>query len=996
MKLFKTKRWLVASAILIFVLCAAIVMSVWAFQNEMQISNGLGVKLSEVSGGLSDDPATYKYRTAYTENGIPSDEGLEKLLIDEYAHCVTEEEEGAVLLRNEGNALPLKSDERKLTLLGHATVQPLYRARSGGAWTDGQANLVTYVDAMRSAGFTLNETLIDAYEASPSYRGGKGGGTGSPETAFLLGEEPASFYTDEIKSSFEESVAVVMLSREGGETRDLPVNDYEGKKHLELHDAEKDLLTLVKEYKDKGTFKKVILLLNTTNPLELGFLEEYGVDACMWIGGPGLRGFEGVANLLKGDANPSGRLIETYAANSLSSPAMVNFGDISYTNNAELTFADQEQFEGKLVVYAEGIYQGYKYYETRYEDVVRGRYGASDPVGSTDGGAWTYADEVIYPFGYGLSYSTFTETLNGVTYDAESGTYTASVTVTNTSEVPGKHVVHLYAQTPYGEYERTNLVEKSAIQLAGFAKTGELAGGGSETLEITVDEYLLASYDYKELKGYYLSGGDYIFALGDDVHDALNNVLAAKAESGASVDAEAMTDAGDAAKTRTLAREADTERYLDSRTTGNRVTNLFEDADINYWVEDAVTYLTRRDWSGTYPTEATTVAATPEMVEELDGYTYEKPEGAPSVSDYTLGEDAGIKFVDMYGVPYEDDEKWDAFLDQLTIDDMVSILDDSFSTRGVVSVAKPEQKNNDGPDGAQQSYIYGDKRGATCYPVETVLSSTWNLELAAARGRFLGEDNLYSGATQMWSPASNIHRTPYSGRNYEYYSEDAIVNYYFLGTEVREMQAMGVNVAPKHLASNDQETNRYGVATFMTEQTLREGPLKGFEAAFTVGGALGVMTTYNRIGCTYAGQSSALQEELLTGEWGFKGVIISDAVTGKIYQHPVEMQAAGNDMYCISVGADYFAGPKIKRAILENDDGYLLGKLRETNKQFYYAFAHSNLVNGLTHESEVVNVLPWWQGLIIAVIVLLSVATAGCVVMSVLSCVKGGKAKEVA
>ena len=203
---------------------------------------------------------------------------------------------------------------------------------------------------------------------------------------------------------------------------------------------------------------------------------------------------------------------------------------------------EKEQFEGKLVVYAEGIYQGYKYYETRYEDVVLGRYGASDPVGSTDGGAWTYADEVIYPFGYGLSYSTFTETLNGVTYDAESGTYTASVTVTNTSEVPGKHVVHLYAQTPYGDYERTNLVEKSAIQLAGFAKTGELAGGGSETLEITVDEYLLASYDYKELKGYYLSGGDYIFALGDDVHAALNNVLAAKAESGASVDAEAMTD----------------------------------------------------------------------------------------------------------------------------------------------------------------------------------------------------------------------------------------------------------------------------------------------------------------------------------------------------------------------------------------------------------------------------------------------------------------------
>lgn len=245
----------------------------------------------------------------------------------------------------------------------------------------------------------------------------------------------------------------------------------------------------------------------------------------------------------------------------------------------------------------------------------------------------------------------------------------------------------------------------------------------------------------------------------------------------------------------------------------------------------------------------------------------------------------------------------------------------------------------------------------------------------------------------MWSPAANLHRTPYSGRNYEYYSEDPVTNYYFLGTEVREMQRMGVNVAPKHLAANDQETNRYGVGTFMTEQTLREGPLKGFEAAFTIGGALGVMTSYSRIGCTYAGQSSALQEDLLTDEWGFNGVIISDAVTGKIYQHPVEMQAAGNDMYCISVGADYFAGPKIKKAILDNDDGYLLGKLRETNKQFYYSFANSNLVNGLTSDSEVRNVLPWWQSLIIAIIVLLSVAAAGCSAMSIASYISA-KRKE--
>lgn len=996
MKIFK-KNWKGATAVLIFVLCVACIMSMWAFQNEMQISNGLGVKLSEVVG-LSSDPSYYPYKTAYTDNGVPSDEGLERLLAAEYAHCVTEEEEGAVLLRNEPvggvPALPLGESERKVTLFGHATVQPLYRARSGGAWTDGQANLITYVDAMKSAGFDVNQTLIDAYASSSTYRGGKGGGTSSPETAFLIGEEPSGFYTDAIKNSFEKSAAIVMIAREGGETRDLPVKDVEGKKFLELHDSEKDMLSLIKRYKDDGTFGKVILLLNTTNALELDFLDEYGVDACMWIGGPGLRGFEGVANLLKGDANPSGRLIETYAANSLSAPAMVNFGDISYTNYDKLTYADQAQFEGKMLVYAEGIYQGYQYYETRYEDVVLGRYGASDSVGSTDGGEWTYAEEVTFPFGYGLSYTEFTQTLNGVTYDEASKTYVASVTVTNSGTVTGKSAVHLYAQTPYGEYEKTNLVEKSAIRLAGFAKTKPLAAGESVTLEIEADEYLLASYDYKNLKGYYLSGGDYYFSVGGDAHDALNNILAKKAERGENVNHSKMTAAGNASNAAHFTRTADTSTYRTSRQTGGEVTNLFDDADINYWVKDAVTYLTRQDWKGTYPTTTTTVAATEAMLTELDGYTYEKPTDALGVDDFTLGKDAGLKFADMHGVPYDDEEKWDRFLGQLTIDDMVSILDDSFSTRGVVSVAKPEQKNNDGPDGAQQSYIFGDRRGATCYPFETVLSSTWNLELAEARGRFLGEDNLYSGATQMWSPAANLHRTPYSGRNYEYYSEDPVVNYCFLGAEVAEMQRMGVNVAPKHLAANDQETNRYGVGTFMTEQAFREGPLKGFEAAFTVGGALGVMTTYSRIGCTYAGQSKALQEDLLEGEWGFKGVIISDAVTGKSYQHPVEMQAAGNDMYCINVGADFFAAPKIKKAILDNDDGYLLGKLRETNKQFYYAFANSNLVNGLTPESEVVNVLPWWQALVIAIIVLLAVSTAGCLTMSVLSYVFSKKEKE--
>ncbi len=342
-----------------------------------------------------------------------------------------------------------------------------------------------------------------------------------------------------------------------------------------------------------------------------------------------------------------------------------------------------------------------------------------------------------------------------------------------------------------------------------------------------------------------------------------------------------------------------------------------------------------------------------------------KPEDAPSVSDFTMGAKNGLTFANMRVIPYDDDETWNKFLDQLTLDDMIAILVDSFASPEIESVSKPFNYNNDGPDGIRGGFVKfnpdGSKRedikgDTTCFTNEIVLASTFSYELLAERGRLLGEESLYASCPQLWSPGANLHRTPFGGRNFEYFSEDAMLSYLCLSVEVKAMQEKGVIASIKHFAGNDQETNRRGLSIFVNEQAFRQNDLKAFEGGFTIGGASGTMTSYSRIGMRSFTQSEALNTGILRDEWGFKGVVISDAV--KSYMNAVESVVAGTDMFCMAYNENHV---KPLREAIENGDGYLLMKLREANKHYYYAYCNSNLANGLSSTMKVVSVTNWWE-----------------------------------
>ena len=652
------------SCLMAFIMCFVIFGSNCAMSYDTVVNGVLGIQTTRV---VTDEDAevedTVYYKSAYGDINADS---LKALKADTYAEAVQEQEEGTVLLYNRDNALPLRTDEQ-LSLFGHAVAQPLYRSQSAGSRAYSTKSGVDLYKALGTLKFKVNPKLYNAYLTSKTERK-TGAGTffdenSDPSSQWSLGEEKIDFYTDDLKSSWEKGfndVAIVMLAREGGEGVELYTKTpTEGISQLALCQEEKDLLAMIR---DSGTFKKTIVLLNSGNPMEVDWIEEYDVDAVLWIGCPGEKGFTGVANILAGNANPSGRLVDTYAVSSLSAPAVANnsFNNQQWANLTEaLKKSSSNPSEiSYYTVQTEGIYIGYKYYETRYEDQVLGRFNADGTAGSIDGAAWNYAKEVSYPFGYGLSYTTFEQKLDQVA--VEDKTVTVTVTVTNTGSVPGKSVVQVYAQTPYGEYEQKNKVEKSAIQLLDYGKTDLLEPGASQTLTIVCDKYLLASYDYVNAKGYILSEGDYYISIGDDAHDALNNVLAVKGASGM-VDVYGEPAQGDASKVFHFTGGFDDETYRYS-VTGARVTNQFEDADVNYWYEDLVTYLTRSDWQGTFPTQPVAgLTLNDEMIRILDGKIYEKPDGAPTADSVTQGDQQGIMLITMKGLDYDDD-LWDSFL----------------------------------------------------------------------------------------------------------------------------------------------------------------------------------------------------------------------------------------------------------------------------------------------------------------------------------------------
>ncbi len=993
------RLWTGLSSILAFVLVVAILGYSCMMDYAGTVNQALGISTSEVENpeGVDEDELIY-YPSEY---GALDADNLQKLIEDTYDEAVQEQEEGSVLLTNNDNALPLTSDERSVTLFGHAVAQPLYKSASAGSsGTEGEYCISLY-DALKDAGFEINDTLYDAYESSSTERGTGSYDYATGETSALsLGEESIDFYTSDIQNSWADNyndAAIVMFAREGGEGIELMIEDDEGKSQLALHKDEEDLLAMIR---DSGKFGKIIVLLNNGNPMELGWLEEYDVDACLWIGEPGQRGFEGVANILTGAANPSGKLTDTYAVSSTSAPSVVNgsYNNQQWTNLDEVLAGTGETADddGWYDVQAESIYVGYKYYETRYEDTVLGQGNADSTKGSTSGNAWNYLDEVSFPYGYGLSYTSFEQEL--VSVESHDGTLTATVNVTNTGDTAGKSVVQLYAQTPYGSYEKSNNVEKSAIQLLDFGKTDTLEPGESETVTIDADEYLLASYDYTNAKTYVMSEGTYYFTIGDDAHDALNNVLAAKGASGmVAVAADAST--GDAGKVQEVSYAFDSDTYSKTAATGEEVTNQFEDCDLNYWIDGGVTYLSRSDWDATYPTEATQITATKDMITEIAGDYYEKPEDAPSVSDFTQGDQQEIPLASLIGLDY-DDPAWDTYLNQFTISELASLTADNFGTVEIAEVGKPAIVAGDGPDGLGATFApeYGDTRDETAFPTEIVLASTYNKDLMERRGDLMAEEAMYCNLTYLWMPGVNIHRTPFGGRNFEYYAEDANMNYLCEGIEVAAVEAKGIHAGEKHVTGNDQENNRQGISCFFNEQAFREGSLRGTEGSITVGGGEAIMNSFNRLGMKWSSASHALCTQVMRNEWGFIGMAETDALTitepTGYKSHFTSTLSAGTDIYCLDFAG--ISSRMIESAIEENDDGYLLQKLRDAAKNQLYIDANSATMNGYSPESKVVAVTPWWIPAMYAVIGISAVLLIVCLVILTIGKTRKSKEKEAA
>lgn len=940
---------------------------------------------------FGDVSALYKSEASRT---AAEKENLEKikedLLAAEKEYCIRTQEEGSVLLYNNDEALPLSSSD-KITLFGYASAYPVYRGSSGSTAVNVEGMTISLYDGLKDAGFTINDTLFNAIKNVGDGKRVSSSKNGQSD----IGELDVSFYSS-YKSGFSDysDAAVVVFARTGGEGIDLNTTDIDGVSQLCLHDDEKDLLKMIK---DCGVFKKTIVLIDSGYAMELGWVddEEYGVDACLWIGNPGMYGFEGVGNILSGKANPSGKLIDTYAENSLSAPAMQNFGDISYSNNSDY----------KYIVEAEGIYVGYKYYETRYEDYILGTGNADSSVGSSTGDSWSYADEITYPFGYGLSYTQFTQTLDKVEYNEATDEYTVYVTVENVGKVAGKCAVQVYAQVPYDK----DVGECESVRLVGFNKTygtksngeketdsltdreaGSLAPGEKETVEVTVDRYLLTTYSEKAKSGkggYVLTGGDYYIAVGENAHEALNNILALKGATGM-VDENGNAYTPDESRVQKLATFTyDDSTYASSPYTGTEVENQMQEQSLSNWT-DGITYLSRSDWKGTYPTKVV-LSLTDEMKKEMDGGTYTTPSDAPAKGTYTQGQDNGIDFIDMKDVPYsgtyidadgneqDADEMWEKFLDQISTEDLIA--NTTNGNDAIADINAPGVMHGDGPDGF---YV-------TCYNSEVVASATFNPKVLRMRGDLQAEDGIYSKFTVVWGPGCNIHRTPFSGRNFEYYSECGYMGYLCAYYQVEASQQKGLITCVKHFVGNNQETNRTGVAVFNCEQAWRESSMKVFEGAIAKGGSLGVMTSFTLIGCTPAPSCSATNINIMQNEWGFKGICITDSSYQMSYMDSVDCIMNGTTTFCL----DNRESDLKKREGRSSTDDILQG-LRQANKQYYYALLRSNAVNGIAPGASVSSGTSWWKIALVVVDAAIGVLAAGAAGMYVVSVVKGKKKED--
>ena len=979
------------------------------------IDKFLGTKSTKLVTENSDGTDLYTFKSDYTST-------------TDLLHGIQDvgermSEEGSVLLKNNG-ALPLTKDEtQKITLLGFSSYYPVQGGDMGSSLVENtgtDADTVDMVGAFKAKGFGLNQTVADMYEAlQPTFKSEVQSWGGTIEynhitapstTGVFSSKEPSQAALDGQNAAWKDSmndnnVMIVTIARSASENGSYnpgtagvdPTQNLNQTDPLGLSDDERDLINAAVTAK-AANGGKVIVLLNNASAMEVQEIEDnVGVDAILQVGLPGGYGFYGVADILSGDVNPSGHLTDTYAVKNANSPAAQNFGDLQWTNaNPDIKMND-------AIVEAENIYIGYKYYETRYFDTVMNQGNASSTVGSSTGSAWNYDDEVTYPFGYGLSYTTFTQTLDDLNVDLENETVTAKVTVTNTGSVAGKDVVQLYVSLPYTDYDKEHGVEKAAVQLLDYGKTAELAPGASETVTITADMQNMASWDSTAdnaagTKGcYILDAGDYYFTIGNGAHEAVQNVLAAE---GQDVGGDA-----DKAKSWNLGSQ-DTTTFATTKN-GTAVENQLADMDVNYWLPGTATYLTRADWEGTFPKTYKDLTATDEMIDILDNDIYEiNANGDPST--VTFGADNGLTLADLKGVSDINDERWDMLMDEITLEEcMIRTGFGGTSTKVIESIMSPETIQNDGPNGIYSYPLgqYANTDASTGDPCvvdandpnltykmgtmvnETVIAQTFNKDLAADYGRVIGNYSLWANTAIFWGIGTNLHRLPYNARNHEYYSEDAVLTAGQGTAYAAAAMEYGVIIAPKHLAFNDTEINRIGVSVFMTEQQARENELRGTQGIVENAHVLGVMTAYNRVGITQDNAHTGLTKNILRNEWGFQGLISEDFIQDANYVVLKEAVLNGITMSC-NTGDNTMAAVSEKYPYWTveavSQDTTMMTALKQAMKYQNYALANSNAMDGMASNTKLVSVRTWYDNALTAVQIVFAALTVLAAAMYVL------------
>jgi beta-glucosidase len=869
-------------------------------------------------------------------------------------------EEGIVMLKND-NAMPFPNGA-KISVFGKNSINLSY----GGSGSGGKShvNNKTIFDSLVEAGFEYNQVLKDFYEddsASGSGRSSNPSIENAGISTLLTGETPQSSYTNEIKQSYNNynDAALIVITRIGGEGWDLPRAMADGygvnatSHYLQLDVNERDLLKAVAQ----AGFTRIVVILNSNNPIELGFLDDpthYAYDSringCLWIGTTGDTGILGLGRILSGEVSPSGRTVDTYARQFKNDPTYVNFGNNALlggnivpvdrgnyynlngsTTNHNYTFVD----------YEEGIYVGYKYYETR---------GAGDA-------AW-YNSNVIFPFGFGLSYATFTQELinepQGSTIKKDE-TIDFKVRVKNTSSTyAGKEVIQIYVTAPY----TSGGLEKPYVILAGFAKTGVLQPGQTQTVDIKINPYDFASYDAITNECFVLESGTYEIKLQKNAHTLIDSF--------------------------TMNVPAQGIAWKDG--VNGVVQNRFSDID-----DELGTILSRSNWAATFPQARTAseIILSPATKTALDSRSSGNPISVPDEEYPTFGKSGDLKYFDLFGKSY-DDPLWDDLLDQLTTVEMVRLITDGqFKTLDIPSIKLPETIHADGPFGFVNFMGINDPYDfAACayYPSEVVLASTWNAQLAEDFGIAIGNEALignergdgipYSG---WYAPGVNIHRSPFGGRLGEYYSEDSFLTGKMAANQAKGAGSKGLIVIVKHLAVNEQETDRNGVATWLTEQALREIYLKPFEMTFKEGGTHAAMSSFNRIGTKWGGGDYRLLTEVLRNEWGFQGFIVSDFNNNNEYANAAQMVYAGGDLHLFTVNSRWWDP--------DTSNATDMTVLRLATKNILFAVANSNITN-----ADVVGYrLPVWQELLIVADIVIAVSLIGWGVLVIVKMKKKAK-----